>query len=175
MGILLAVCITRYAQNSSHNLCEHQAIKDVSASYDALVELFELIESFLRRLDIYTRVQSTTAMTLIVVKILVELLATLALATQQVKQGRLSESFVVGVLLSLSRESVKFGKKILGENDVEVLLQKLDRLTQEESQTAATLTLEVVHDFAKNLKVVMECELYSFYSFSIMGLTLLPR
>ncbi|KAH8994266.1 hypothetical protein EDB92DRAFT_319590 [Lactarius akahatsu] len=66
------------------------AIKDVSASYDALVELFELIENFLRRLDIYTKVESTTAMTEIVVKILVELLATLALATQQVKQGRLS-------------------------------------------------------------------------------------
>ena len=66
---------------------------------------------------------------------------------------------------SLSRESVKFGKKLLGENDVEELLKKLDRLTLEESHTAATLTLEVVHDLAKNLKVVMECELYSFYSF----------
>ncbi len=32
-------------------------------------------------------------MTEIIVKILVELLSTLALATQQVKQGRLSESF----------------------------------------------------------------------------------
>ena len=37
-------------------------------------------------------------MTQIVVKILVELLATLALATQQVNQGRLSKSFVVEVL-----------------------------------------------------------------------------
>ncbi|KAF8258296.1 hypothetical protein EI94DRAFT_1148445 [Lactarius quietus] len=118
------------------------AIKDVSASYDALVELFELIESFLRRLDIYTKVQSTTAMTEVVAKILIELLATLALATQQVKKGRL----------------MKFGKKLLGEKDVEVLLQKLDRLTQEESQTAAALTLEVVYDLTKNLKVVMEYE-----------------
>ena len=93
MGILLAVCITSFLQNFSHDLCKHQATKDVSASYDALVELFELIENFLRRLDIYTKVQSTTVMTEIVVKILVELLATLALATQQVEQGRLSESF----------------------------------------------------------------------------------
>jgi GTPase involved in cell partitioning and DNA repair len=65
---------------------------------------------------------------------------------------------------SLSGELVKFGKKLLGEKDVEVLLQKLDRLTQEESQTVATLTLEVVHDLAKNLKVVMESELRSFNS-----------
>ncbi|KAH9005352.1 hypothetical protein EDB83DRAFT_754207 [Lactarius deliciosus] len=68
------------------------AIKDVSASYDALGDLFELMENFLRRLNIYTKVQLTTRteMTEIVVKILIELLAMLALATQQVRQGRLS-------------------------------------------------------------------------------------
>jgi len=71
----------------------HQAIKDVSASYDALVDLFESTENFLRRLDIYTKIPPTTAMNEIIVKILVELLSTLALATQQVKQGRLSVYF----------------------------------------------------------------------------------
>ena len=70
---------------------------------------------------------------------------------------------------SLSRELVKFGKKLLGEKDVEMLLQKLDRLTQEESQTSATLTLKVVHDLATNLKAVMERELHSFYLPSILG------
>jgi hypothetical protein len=68
-----------------------QAVKDVSASYDALVDLFESIESFLGRLDIYTKIPLTTAMINIVVKILVEVLSTLALATNQVKQGRLSK------------------------------------------------------------------------------------
>ena len=65
----------------------------MSASYDALVDLFESTENFLRRLDIYTKIPPTTAMTEIIVKILVELLSTLALATQQVKQGRLSVYF----------------------------------------------------------------------------------
>ena len=69
-----------------------QAIKDVSDSYDALIDLFESTENFLRRLNIYSKIPPTTAMTEIIVKILVELLSTLALATQQVKQGRLSES-----------------------------------------------------------------------------------
>ena len=69
----------------------HQAIKDVSKSYDAILELFESFESFLRRLDIYTRIPSTTAMTGIIIKILIELLSTLSLAIQQAKQGRLSE------------------------------------------------------------------------------------
>jgi hypothetical protein len=71
----------------------HQAIKDISASYDALVDLFESFESFLRRLDIYTKIPSTTAMTQIIVKILIELLSTISLAVQQAKQGRLSELY----------------------------------------------------------------------------------
>ena len=62
-----------------------------STSYDALVELFESFESFLRRLDIYTQIPSTTAMTEIIVKILIELLSTISLAIQQAKQGRFSK------------------------------------------------------------------------------------
>jgi hypothetical protein len=69
----------------------YQAIKDISTSYDALVDLFESFESFLRRLDIYTKIPSTTAMTEIIIKILIELLSTISLAIQQAKQGRLSE------------------------------------------------------------------------------------
>ena len=68
-----------------------QAIKDIGKSYDALVDLFESFESFLRRLDIYTKIPSTTAMTEIIVKILIELLSTISFAIQQAKQGRLSE------------------------------------------------------------------------------------
>jgi hypothetical protein len=68
-----------------------QAFKGVSADFDALVELLESIELFLKRLDIYTKVPPTPAMTEIVVKIMVELLSTLALATKQVNQGRSSE------------------------------------------------------------------------------------
>jgi fungal STAND N-terminal Goodbye domain len=70
---------------------ERQAVKDVSASYDALVDLFESIECFLARLRSYTTITLTPAMSGIVVKIMVEILSTLALVTKQVKQGRLSE------------------------------------------------------------------------------------
>jgi hypothetical protein len=71
----------------------NQAVKDVGASYDALVDLFESIESFVSRLEVYTKIPLTEAMTDIVIKIMVEVLSTLALATKQVNQGRLSESF----------------------------------------------------------------------------------
>jgi len=69
-----------------------QAVKDVSASYDALVDLFESIERFLNRLDIYTRIELTTPMIGILVKIMSEILSALALATKEVKRGRMSES-----------------------------------------------------------------------------------
>jgi hypothetical protein len=59
------------------------------------MDLFESLENFLDRLEIYTKTPPTPAMTKIVVKILVELLQTLALATKQIKQGRLSESVIL--------------------------------------------------------------------------------
>jgi hypothetical protein len=39
---------------------------------------------------------------------------------------------------------------------VEAVLQRLDRLTQEEALTTATQTLELVYGLMKNIKVVME-------------------
>ena len=76
-----------------------QAAKDVSTSYDALIDLFASFENFLGRLGIYTGVPPTPALTNILVKIMVELLSTLALATKQVKQGRLSAFVLYGVTL----------------------------------------------------------------------------
>ena len=67
-------------------------MKDVSASYDALIELFGSIKHFLCRLEMYTNIPLTTAMTVIVVEKLAEVLSVLALATKQVKQGRISGS-----------------------------------------------------------------------------------
>jgi hypothetical protein len=66
--------------------------KDVRASYDALVDIFECIENFLRRLKIYTEIPPTSAMTAMVIKIMVEVLSVLALATKQINQGRFSMS-----------------------------------------------------------------------------------
>jgi hypothetical protein len=70
----------------------YQGVKGSIQSYDELVDLLESIDHFLNRLDIYTKVPPTNAMTQIVVKILVELLATLALVTKQIKQGKTSKS-----------------------------------------------------------------------------------
>ena len=74
-----------------------QAVKDISASYDALVDLFASFENFLSRLSIYSGIPPTPALSNVLVKIIVELLSTLALATKQVQQGRFSEFFQVGM------------------------------------------------------------------------------
>ena len=68
-----------------------QAAKDTGASHDKLVDLFNRIEHFFRRLEIYTGVTPTTAMTDIAVEIMVEILTILAIATKEMKRGRLSE------------------------------------------------------------------------------------
>ena len=75
-----------------------QTFKGISADLDALVDLLESIDQFLKRLYIYTKVPPTPAMTEIVVKIMVEILSILALATKHIRRGRPSE-FVFAVVL----------------------------------------------------------------------------
>ena len=49
----------------------------------------------------------------------------------------------------------KFAKKLLGESEIEAVLQRLDRLTHEEGRMTVAQTLEVVHGLVNNVKVVM--------------------
>jgi hypothetical protein len=92
----------------------------------------------------------------IVVKILAEVIAVLALATKQIKQGRLSKWSTTYRDSVAERFTGKFAKKLLGESDIEAVLQRLDRLTQEEARMTAANTLEVVHGLFNNLKEVMD-------------------
>ena len=56
-----------------------------------LLQLFECLGSFLKRMEIYTRIPPDPIMTEVVVQIMVELLSVLALASKQIKQGRFSK------------------------------------------------------------------------------------
>jgi transposase len=51
-----------------------QAAKDASASRDKLIDILNRIERFFRRLEIYTGITPTTAMTDMIVEIMVEVL-----------------------------------------------------------------------------------------------------
>ena len=67
---------------------------DVEASQDILIDIFERIENFFRRLEVYTSVAPTPAMTNMMVKIIVEVLDILGTATKEMKQSRASEPIV---------------------------------------------------------------------------------
>jgi hypothetical protein len=56
-----------------------------------LVDIFVHIEGFFKRLESYTEVPPTAAMTDVIVKIMIEVLSILAIATKEVKGGRPSE------------------------------------------------------------------------------------
>jgi hypothetical protein len=80
----------------------YQAVKGVLDDYDTLADLLESVEHFLNRLEIYTKIPPTVSMTEVIVKILVEVLSILALATKQLQQGKLSESVLGEILYYLT-------------------------------------------------------------------------
>jgi hypothetical protein len=64
---------------------------DVRASQDTLIDVFERVENFFRRLETYAEVPPTAEMMDIIMKIMVAVLSILAIATKETKQGRTSE------------------------------------------------------------------------------------
>ena len=75
------------SSQSASSVLDFQAAKDISASYDALVDLFECVESFLKRLKAYRDTINPRDGR----RDRQELLSILALATKQIKQGRFSK------------------------------------------------------------------------------------
>jgi len=73
-----------------------QAAKAVSDSQDVLATVFERIENFFKRLETYVELPPTAGMTDIIVKIMVEVLSILSIATKEIKQSRARES-ITGV------------------------------------------------------------------------------
>jgi hypothetical protein len=68
---------------------------DVRASQDTLVDIFERMENFFQRLEVYTNVSPTPEMMDIIVKIMVEVLSILGIATKEMKQSWAGEYFLV--------------------------------------------------------------------------------
>ena len=68
-----------------------QAAKDVRASHETLLDIFERVGMFFRRLEIYTEVPLTTEMTDVIIEIMAEVLSLLGIATKNIKQSRASE------------------------------------------------------------------------------------
>ena len=65
--------------------------KDIRASKDTLVDIFERIEKFFRRLGVYTEAEPCSEMMDIIIQIMVEVLSILGIATKEINQSRLSK------------------------------------------------------------------------------------
>jgi hypothetical protein len=89
IGILLSVGILRWTFVWAI-VIPSQAAMDVRARHDTLIEIFERMETFFQRLEIYTRVSPPPAMIDIIVRIMVEVLSILGMATKEMNQGRMS-------------------------------------------------------------------------------------
>ncbi|KAH8983638.1 ankyrin repeat-containing domain protein [Lactarius akahatsu] len=116
------------------------AAKGVTASQDILVDIFGRIESFFVRLENYSEVPLTPAMTDKMVEITVEILDILATATKEMKRSR----------------AKTFLKKVAGWTDLEDGLTKLDKLTNEEVAMASARILEVTHTIDEKVTAIVD-------------------
>ena len=87
----------------------------MNANYNRLVELFESIEHLLKPLSTYTQMPSTPVMDELVVRIMAELLSTLALKTKELKQGRQSEHILADQLPELNTAQRTLRRNFLGK------------------------------------------------------------
>ena len=103
---------------SRSDILGSQAAKDVKEGQDALVDVFERVENFFKRLETYTEVRPTAGMTDIIAQIMVEVLGILAITTKEIKQGRTStyprldtQSYLVVFLYFLREVSQEAGRE----------------------------------------------------------------
>ena len=87
----MRILLTVISSCCQYNAQISQAAKDVRASQDAIVNVFERIELFFHCLETYTEMRPTTEMVHIITLIMVEILSILGLMTKEIKQGRTSE------------------------------------------------------------------------------------
>ena len=131
-----------------------QAAKDVVASQDALIDIFERIENFFRRLEEYIEVPTTEAMKDITVKIMIEVLGIFGIVTKEMRQGRASELIPDDTFPIADSVSEKYLKKLIGRRDIEDALNRLDKLTQEEARMATAQVLRATNRIEGGVKTV---------------------
>jgi hypothetical protein len=133
-------------------------VRDVITSYEALVNLFERIQLFLQRLSRYTALPLTPEMTVLLGKIMAQVLSVLALSTKAMKERRISglRRSISYPCLMADYETEKFMKRLAGRTDLEDALQRLDVLTKEENLLIAARNLEVTHRVDVNVTATQE-------------------
>ncbi len=125
---------------------DSQTAKDVRADRDSLFEIFERLEAFFERLEIYTEAALDQKMVETVTKIMAEVLNIIGIATKEMKQGRTSKFSVRKSSPLTESFSERYLKKLFGNGtDIEDALKRLDVLTQQEARMAAAQVLKATH------------------------------
>ncbi len=101
---------------------------------------------FFKRLETYTEVTPTAAMTDIITEIMVEVLTIFGIATKELRRGSASEFPIDCPSISTEVRVERFLKKLVGRTDLEDAVKKLDRLTQEEARMALSEVLRITHN-----------------------------
>jgi hypothetical protein len=127
-------------------------VKDVVASHDTLINLFEHIHFFLQRLDSYTRVPLTNGFTELLGKTMAQILSILALSTKAMTERRISELTDLLCPFYADYGLETFLKRLVGRTDLEDALLRLDSLTKEESLMAVARNLEATHRVDGNVQ-----------------------
>ncbi|KAH9955019.1 hypothetical protein BC827DRAFT_910588 [Russula dissimulans] len=112
-------------------------MRDVAASHDAVIHLFERIHFFLERLNIYIGIPLTNDLTALLGNVMAHLLVILALSTKVMMDGRMK----------------KILKRLVGKKEVEDALERLDVLTKEEISMTVARNLKVAHDIDGHMRV----------------------
>ncbi|KAN0141688.1 hypothetical protein V8E53_000150 [Lactarius tabidus] len=112
-----------------------QAVKDVRATQDTLVSMFDRMRNFFMRLEKYIAIRPTPAMTEVIVQVMVEVISILGIATKEIKEWKIK----------------KFSKRLVGLNRLNDALQQLENVRAEEALMAGAETLEIAARIDQNV------------------------
>ncbi|KAI0266119.1 hypothetical protein BC834DRAFT_1032761, partial [Gloeopeniophorella convolvens] len=101
-----------------------QTTRKVGEDFDTLIGLFDSIKIFLDRLKVYDQAPLPSTISEVITKVFAEMISIFALATKEMEQGTLK----------------KFGKALLGHKGIRDALERMNKLTQEESRAVAAET-----------------------------------
>jgi hypothetical protein len=121
-----------------------------------LVDLFGRIDGFIMRLESYKDIPPTHAMMDIIVKIMVEIIAILSIATAEIEQGRRSEPIASNLSYFSHVALEKILNRLLGKSDIEAALKRLDTLSQEEARMAIVEVLKVTRMMDDKVRVLID-------------------
>ena len=129
-------------------------VKDVIASYEMLINLFERTQLFLQRLNHYITAPLAPEMTGLLAKILAQVLSVLALSTKEMKVWQISALIYSFFFFLADYGTEKFMKRLVGKTAVEDGLRRLDMLTREESLMTTARTLGITGDIRQGVNVI---------------------